>query len=978
MRRTDALLGTIAKRIFSSAATLVAFALSTLAPCAYAGGPRFVTGTTYPYAQAGAAIPFYTSSPVYYTDPGDLSSTVSHAQADAMVAAAAATWNVPTSSLLLSQGGTLAEHVSGANTYFDGTEVIFPADVSAGNWQNIPIAVIYDTDGSVIDTLLGQDASDPSGCRDTGVVESVDSFGPNGTIQHAMLILNGRCVGTAPEQLSQMQYQLERAFGRVLGLAWSQVNDNIFTGATLPTAGEIDYWPIMHPIDVLCGPYTYQCITNPFQLRMDDLSTLTLLYPVTQANLRPTKTLSAQNAVYLTGNVEFPTGQGMDWVNVTVTRTLRSHANPEPWEVASAVVGATYEQNIGNPITGPEASDENVGGYWEPAEAIFVIPRVEDDVVENLFMVTEPIDPLYTGEYAIAPYQRPPVSPSGSPQTMVDWSAVAGSGGAYTSYATNAASSCSTGADGTQTSPAASDPSGWWTGLLCAAGHTSWWSVSVKPGRSWTIEVTALDETGGPTMSKAQPVIGVWNAGDSGLPTVASAPVSMNTWATGVTQVQLSANTNPGTYTFAVADQYGEGRPDFAYQARVLYADSISPAIVGSAGGVITITGEGFRPGNSVTVNGVAAHVVSWSSTQIVAQAPGRALAGATLGSGVDVTVTDGGTGGTTTISSALTYSNVAADVIALVTAPAAGETGIPAATPFAVRVYGSDGVTPLAGATVQLSVTAGSAVFAACAERSSCALQTDSSGLLQTAVTGGSSGTITLMATEVSGGAFVSATMNDANPVRIISITTAPAYAAAGAAPSWTLSLTATQDGSPATGVPVVWTAAPGLTPGSQTVTTNSNGLAGITVQATSPLSAGAETVTACAWSSVCKSWTIYVVPASQWSIAATSGTSQNIAQGASFAPVGLQVTDLSGHPLQGATVAIYQTVDAWEGTCPSQSRCAASPVLASAHTSSVSDANGALNLTPLQLPGVPQTVNVAAVTGTQGLITFSLVDTP
>ena len=101
--------------------------------------------------------------------------------------------------------------------YFDGSEMVFPADVSASNYQSIPIAVIYDTDGSVIDTLLGDGASDPSGCRDTGVVESVDSIGLDGTIHHAMLILNGRCVGSTPQQMLQMQYQLERAFGRVIG-----------------------------------------------------------------------------------------------------------------------------------------------------------------------------------------------------------------------------------------------------------------------------------------------------------------------------------------------------------------------------------------------------------------------------------------------------------------------------------------------------------------------------------------------------------------------------------------------------------------------------------------------------------------------------------------------------------------------------------------------------------------------------------------
>ncbi|HEY4010835.1 MAG TPA: hypothetical protein VGM11_11840, partial [Acidobacteriaceae bacterium] len=104
---------------------LAALALLIAAACvgvAHAGGPRFITGTNY-WNGPGFAITFYTPTPAYYTDPGDLNAAVPHAQADAMVAAAAATWNVPTSTLVLKQGGELAEHVSSANVYFDGSEM---------------------------------------------------------------------------------------------------------------------------------------------------------------------------------------------------------------------------------------------------------------------------------------------------------------------------------------------------------------------------------------------------------------------------------------------------------------------------------------------------------------------------------------------------------------------------------------------------------------------------------------------------------------------------------------------------------------------------------------------------------------------------------------------------------------------------------------------------------------------------------------
>ena len=61
---------------------------------AKAGGPRFVTGTTRGTERIG--IPFYTSSPVYYTDPGDLSANGVACAGGRDGAAAASTWNVPT------------------------------------------------------------------------------------------------------------------------------------------------------------------------------------------------------------------------------------------------------------------------------------------------------------------------------------------------------------------------------------------------------------------------------------------------------------------------------------------------------------------------------------------------------------------------------------------------------------------------------------------------------------------------------------------------------------------------------------------------------------------------------------------------------------------------------------------------------------------------------------------------------------------
>jgi hypothetical protein len=773
-----------------------------------------------------------------------------------------------------------------------------------------------------------------------------------------------------------MQYQLERAFGRVIGISWSQVNDDLFTGAKPPTAGEIDYWPIMHPIDVLCGPYSYQCMSNPFQLRMDDVSSLSLLYPVTPSNITAGETLTTTNALTLWGNVSFPTGQGMQWVNLVTTRQLRAALKTEPWQVASCTTGYVFAQDKGNPVTGAEDVPEDVGGTWGPSEGLAQM-RVADLVVENAYMTTEAIDPLYTGEYAIAPYVRPPVTPSGSPVMLADWSGVAGTGGSYATTAWDAASSCSPGADGTQGAPANSDASGWWNGQLCPAGHSSWWNVQMKAGSSWTLEVTALDESGAATMYKVQPVIGVWNTGDSGLPTVASAPVSMNSMAPGVTQLQMPAGSSAGNYTFVVADQYGAGRPDFTYKARVLYAASVKPSVVNLAGGQIVISGEGFRQGNQVSVNGVTATVVSWSANQIVAKAPSMVAAGASLGGPVDVMVTDVATGGQTDIGSGFTYSNVQPDVMVAVSQPAALETGMTATTPFAVQLLKSDGVTPIVNASVQFAVASGAAGFGKCSGASTCTLQTDATGTVATMVTGGGAGPVILSASEVSGSAGLQITVMDTNPVRAASIANTASYLAAGASATWTISLGATQDALAATSVPVVWTAGSGVTLSSGTTTTDGTGSAAVTVSA-ARMTSGSAIVTGCVWSTVCASWTVTAVDSSEWRIGVASGAAQSVSAGATLAPVTLGVTDSAGHALQGATVSVHQTADGWEGVCLVPARCAASPVLASAQSSAVSDSNGSVSVTPLEVPGLPQVVNIAAVTGTQGFVTVSLPVTP
>ena len=209
----------------------------TLAFCAfaYAGGPRYVAGTAYfDPAALGKPIVWANGQLRYYTDLGDLSASVNQAQANSMIAAAAAVWNaVPTAAVNIASGGSLAEDVSGANVSSSGNTLTLPADIQSGDTAR-PIAIVYDEDGSVINAFFGPGASDPTMCQQNGVFTFDDNLSPSGNIVHALVILNGLCATTS-DNLAVLQYQLVRAFGRVLGLDWSQVNEENF--GSQPTAG---------------------------------------------------------------------------------------------------------------------------------------------------------------------------------------------------------------------------------------------------------------------------------------------------------------------------------------------------------------------------------------------------------------------------------------------------------------------------------------------------------------------------------------------------------------------------------------------------------------------------------------------------------------------------------------------------------------------------------------------------------------------
>lgn len=910
---------------------------------------------------------YLTTNLRYYTDRGPLSQYVSHDAADALVLAAVSVWNVKGASLTIAQGGTLDEDVSSANVYLGTAGPIWPADVHATNASAKPLAVVYDADGAITDMLRGSGASAPSNCAQAATTDSLDATVWPGFFSHAVLVINGRCTGPKAEAQLQLQYQLMRSFGRLLGVGWSQLNDNVFTGSPSPTYSQQSYWPIMHPIDIVCGAYTYQCLPNAFTLRPDDVAALQLVYPNAPTNpLAPGKEYSNQQGVWFDGNITFPNGMGMPGVNVVVRRYYGAAGVAEDFDIASGVSGYLMPWDYGNPVTGTPAGV--TGSATAASAGKFAIAGVPEDSKYpwmTYTLTTQSINPLYVGQYAIMPYRVAAVAMSGPAAVKTFGVVVPKTYQILTMPVTSTAGDCTAGSDGTETQPALMPMSGTWTGRLCAA-RSSWFTMQAVKGRTATIEVTALDEAMLATSSKAMPLMGMWKAGDAPgvLPTMGAAS-AFNGKLNGLTTLTVGFAATQQVRV-AIADARGEARPDFNYAVRVLAASSVSPARVAATGGRVLIHGSGFQAGNVVTVGGLLAAVQSLTANEIVAIAPALTATQAAPYA-ADVVVTDLKTGGVAKISAGLTYGGATTDTLQTISAPSGSvAVGSVAATMFAVRLVDANG-TAVPGAAVTFAASAGAGKFDCGA--SPCAVMTDASGVARTSVLPIAAGLIGLQASSV-GGATATASMQAAAATRAVVPLKTMQYVAAGQSVQWTPAVVALTNGAGTNALPVAWS---GVAGAAATSTTNGSGVAANSVAMM--LGPGEQaTLTACAWTTVCSAVLAKGVGAGEWTLQGVSGTTQSIASSGTLSDATIRVVNAAGEAVAGVPVTVSQRVEGWQAACASGGRCAAAPVYQTASQTIVSSADGLVSFAAAQYASTATITRVMVSAGVNGYLAFSL----
>ncbi|MGB6859289.1 MAG: IPT/TIG domain-containing protein [Terracidiphilus sp.] len=963
---------------------LLGFFLLCTPSALLAGGPKYVAGTTYFNAAVlGQPLHWASGQVNYYVDQGPLSSSVTNAQATTMVDAAAALWSaVPTAGVTLTDMGPLNEDVNGADIQVNSSklvnppvQIIAPADITPAA-TNYPIAVVFDADGSVINTIFGATASQPDACQNNGVYVWLDNFNTDATFAHGVIILNGLCATNA-NMIEMMSWELERAFGRILGLGDAQVNPQALTDDE--TGGTLG-WPVMEPMSGACGASGGACIPNPAVLRSDDIAAVNRIYPITAASLAnfPGKQLTAAKTISIQGTVSFRTGYGMQGVNV-VARPLDANGNPLYQYTVTAVTGALFNGNHGNPVTGWNDANGNPLTNWGSndlsLEGFFDlsgIPLPPGVTTANYQVTFEAINPLYILENSVGPYNQGQVALSGTLNAISLANLTAGSAQTLNVTSANSAEGGYSDAIGNETQPRAMPEGGFWCGRLSRVGQTDWFTFPVRGNRIFTVVTQAQDETGTPTESKALPSIGVWDAFDPVGATAVGAAPSLNGDAAGETWLRVATN-GDDIVRIGIADLRGDGRPDYAYNGWVLYADTVSPTRLPASGGPITIQGMGFRLADTVTVGGQAAIVTSISPNQITVVVP-PAPAGIT--GSVDVEVDDQpALYAAAVIPGGVSYDSGNGDALTLNSAPA-NTVPIGEPLPFSVTALGPN-LVPAGGVTIIYTVTSGSATLGCGLPVCSVVATGDGHATMNITATSTTWSTVTASLTN---GSTLEAQFVGGTPA-VLSALTRQLSLAAGATFTWTVQALVESNGVPLSGQTVTWqNPTAGMTvPSPASITTNSVGIATQTLSV-GPLAEGqTASINACLnGTNQCVTFTAFGARPEYAALEAISGTSQNLAASGTPNQIALRLLDMDGNPMAGGTVALYQALYAWAPPCSPNMVCPPGALLARQASTATTAVDGSVTFAPASLPGVATNLMGLAASGNTSTVNVSIEQHP
>jgi hypothetical protein len=591
----------------------------------------------------------------------------------------------------------------------------------------------------------------------------------------------------------------------------------------------------------------------------------------------------------------------------------------------------------------------------------------------NYEITFESIDPLYIFENSVGPYTQGQVAPSGTISSFTLSNLTEGSAQTLTVTAADTPVAGFNDAISSVSEPRPMPIGGLWCGRLSQIGQTDWFTFPVRANRIFTIVTQALDETGAPSNSKAMPTIGVWDAFDAAGATPVGAAPGLNGLATGETWLRVSSNADD-IVRIGIADLRGDGRPDYAYDGWLLYADTVSPAHLPASGGPITINGSGFRLADTVLIGGLPALVTSISPNQITAIAP--PAASGTTGS-VDVEVDDLPTlYAAAIIPGGISYDSGTGDALTLLTAPSnTVPIGLP--LPFTVTAL-TPALTPAGGVTVIYTVTAGTARLAC--GLTICSVTATGDGRATMSVIA-NDGTWSIITASLTNGSTVQAQFGGGSAPAVSSLTPRLALAA-GATFTWTVQALVLSSGTPLAGQSVAWQipTGGGISPqNSGAAITNS---AGIATQALTvgPLAEGqVVSINACLnGTSQCVAFSAYGARLEYALLAPISGTSQILAASGTPSQIVLRLLDMDGSPMAGGAVALYQALYAWSPPCSPHTVCTKGALLATQAATATSAIDGSVTFLPVSLPGVATNLLGLAASGDTATVNIVIEQHP
>jgi hypothetical protein len=380
----------------------------------------------------------------------------------------------------------------------------------------------------------------------------------------------------------------------------------------------------------------------------------------------------------------------------------------------------------------------------------------------------------------------------------------------------------------------------------------------------------------------------------------------------------------------------------------------------------------GFRPTDTVQVNGLQATVTSISPNEITAIAP---AAGSGITGSVNVEVDDLPIyDAATVIAGGVSYDAGASDALTLVTAPM-GTVPIGVPEPFSVIALGPD-LTPAGGVSVIYTVTSGTATLG-CGQNT-CTVTATGDGRATMNVTAVGA-TWSIVTAALLNGSSLQAQFVGGTPSTLTSLSPMLSLAA-GATVTWTTQALALKSGVASSGQTVAWqTSGSGITFQSGSVTTNSSGVAAKALTV-GPLTEGqTATATACLnGTSQCITYTAFGARPEYATLEAVSGSVQSLAVSGTASQMILRVLDMDGNPMAGGAVTLYQAIYAWTPPCGLHGPCVMGTLLATQAATATSALDGTVTFSPASLPGVATDLLALAVTGNSGSVNLAVEQHP